>query len=48
MEEVGVVDVEEGLLHFADVDLAGDHLLEDAAVGEVALKESADDLAQVR
>ena len=45
MEEVGVVDVEEGLLHFADVDLAGDHLLEDAAVGKVALEESADDLA---
>ena len=45
MEEVGVVDVEEGLLHFADVDLAGNHLLEDAAVGEVALEEGADDLA---
>ena len=45
MEEIGIINVKERFFHPPDIDPPRDHLLQDAAVGQVSLQESTDDLS---
>ena len=39
MEKVGIIDLEQRLFDIGHVDFPGNHLLQDAAVGQITLQE---------